>query len=69
MSAVKETIIYCDQCGENHGADDRNQSAYEIRKNRKTWGWIQRGSKDFCCPECEKKYNNPIQPDPEKTGG
>jgi hypothetical protein len=45
---VKETLVICDGCGEQCGGDDRNESAAQIRKARKTVGWTQRGKKDYC---------------------
>lgn len=54
MSVVIETLVFCDTCGENLSGDDRSSTAAEIRKNRKKWGWVQIGSKDYCCPKCKE---------------
>ena len=57
MSVVIETLVFCDRCGENSCGDDREQTAKAIRKSRKSAGWIQRGSKDYC-GECADKIKN-----------
>jgi hypothetical protein len=54
MSVVIETLIFCDECGQQNFGDDRHLNAAEIRRNRKKAGWIQIGSKDFC-DECAPK--------------
>ena len=48
MSAVTETIVLCDDCGDQCSGDDRNLPAYRIRENRKRHGWIMVGKRDFC---------------------
>ncbi len=48
MSAVIETLVICDDCGQQNSGDDRSLNATQIRANRKRWGWIQVGSKDYC---------------------
>lgn len=46
---VIETLVICDGCSDNgSGGDDRDLNAAQIRANRKKYGWIQRGSKDYC---------------------
>ncbi len=57
MSVTIQTIVSCDDCGETNSADDAAFSAKEIRRVRRQWGWVQRGSKDFC-GECAKKPEN-----------
>jgi hypothetical protein len=54
MSAVIETIVLCDECGEQCGGDDRYKPAWKIRLDRKSDGWTQMGKKDFC-GNCSKK--------------
>lgn len=54
---VKETLVICDDCSDNgSGGDDRDLTATEIRKRRKVYGWIQRGSKDYC-DNCAPKHS------------
>ena len=65
MSVVIETLVICDACYENCGGDDRSYRAKLIRKLRKRYGWIQRGSKDYC-PECAKAKTPPAQTSREK---
>jgi len=48
MSVVIETLVYCDSCGDNGDGDDRSLKAAQIRKDRKSLGWIQIGHKDYC---------------------
>ncbi len=48
MSVVIETLVFCDDCGDNATGDDRSFSAAHIRENRKQAGWIRVGSKDYC---------------------
>lgn len=55
MSVIIETILFCDDCAEQCGGDDRSQNAKAIRAARKEDGWIQRGSKDYC-PKCAPEY-------------
>jgi hypothetical protein len=55
MSVVIETLVFCDDCGQNNTADDRSLNARMIRAARKKWGWIQVGSKDYC-GECAPKH-------------
>lgn len=52
MTVIIETLVFCDGCGENCSGDDREQTAYHIRKSRKECGWVQRGKKDYCA-ECK----------------
>lgn len=53
---VKETLVICDDCLDNgSGGDDRDLIAAEIRKRRKAYGWIQRGSRDYC-DKCAPKH-------------
>lgn len=54
MSCTTETVIACDICGENNGADDRALTAKRIRANRKEQGWVYRAGNDFC-PACAEK--------------
>ena len=55
MSVMIETLVFCDGCGENYGGDDRERTAYMIRKTRKEHqGWVQRGKKDYC-DECKHR--------------
>lgn len=55
MSAVIETIVLCDECGEQCSGDDRHSPAHVIRKLRSQFGWIQKGSKDYC-QNCAPKH-------------
>jgi hypothetical protein len=48
MSIQIETIVICDGCGANCGADDRHLTAKEIRDSRKARGWTQVGRRDYC---------------------
>jgi hypothetical protein len=48
MSVVIETLVICDGCGENCSGDDGGKNARDIRATRKLYGWIQRGSLDYC---------------------
>jgi len=54
MSLVVHRFIYCDDCGENNGGDDREKSANQIRVGRKSEGWKVGPPKDYC-PDCLKK--------------
>ncbi len=53
MSCTIETIIACDLCGENNGADDRSSTAKKIRASRKAEGWTYKDGRDYC-PDCTK---------------
>lgn len=55
MSVVIETLVLCDDCGEQCGGDDRSQTATQIRASRKRAGWIQIGSEDYC-PNCAPNH-------------
>jgi len=55
VSAVIETIVLCDECGNQCSGDDRNLPARRIREQRKRIGWIQIGSRDYC-QECAPKH-------------
>lgn len=48
MSAIIETLVLCDDCGQQNSGDDRSSNAANIRANRKKIGWIQIGSRDYC---------------------
>lgn len=48
MSAVKETFLVCDQCGETFGVDNRNDTAARHRQEAKSLGWKYRNGKDYC---------------------
>jgi hypothetical protein len=48
MSVVIETLVICDECGQQNFGDDRHKNAADIRRDRKKAGWIQVGSKDYC---------------------
>ena len=54
MSATIETIVACDICGGNNNADDRCDTATQIRKSRSDMGWVHRGRFDFC-PDCKEE--------------
>lgn len=54
MSVVIETLVICDGCDDACGGDDRDRTAKEIRASRKSYGWVQRGKKDYC-DECVAK--------------
>lgn len=54
MSVSIHTYVFCDECSENNAADDCYGTAAQIRAARKTHGWVQRGSKDYC-PVCVEK--------------
>ena len=72
MSATVETIVACDLCGENNGADDRGLPAKEIRRNRRDSGWVTIGRYDFC-PDCKeegrRQYRAARQPTPPAVSG
>jgi hypothetical protein len=61
MSVTIETIVACNLCGENKGADDRSYNAKQIRAIRKGEGWVNRGKEDYC-PECWKLKQEPHAP-------
>ncbi len=55
MSVVIETLVLCDDCGHQCSGDDRYKNARQIRRDRKSGGWIQIGSKDYC-NKCAPKH-------------
>jgi hypothetical protein len=55
MSYAIETLVFCDDCQDNCGGDDRGQNLKTIRSRRGKWGWIQRGQKDYC-PKCAANH-------------
>lgn len=55
MSATIDTIVQCDDCGEQCSGDDRHLPAYRIREQRRRVGWIQIGSRDYC-EKCAPKH-------------
>jgi hypothetical protein len=57
VSVSIETIVFCDDCGEQNSGDDRALNAKEIRKKRREWGWIQVGKRDYC-GDCAKKIKD-----------
>lgn len=54
MNVIIETLVLCDDCGEQNSGDDRSLNAKEIRAGRRKTGWIQVGKLDYC-PNCAKK--------------
>ena len=68
MSAIKETLIFCDGNGGGilandfscpntdayGGGDARQQSARQQRMGYGADGWVFRAGKDYC-PECKKR--------------
>lgn len=61
MSVVIETLVVCDDCGDNCACDDRCDNAKQIRASRKRAGWIQIGSLDYCdrcAPNHRKRTTN-----------
>lgn len=61
MSAVIETFIICDVCGNSHGVDNRHLNVMEQRKSAKDHGWRYSGGIDYC-PNCKKRKEEPIPP-------
>lgn len=61
MSVVIETLVLCDNCGQQNSGDDRSMSATQIRAGRKKYGWTQRGKLDYCdrCSEA-MRANKPM---------
>ena len=58
MSAVKETLIFCDgfSCPEDgpySAGDARSRSAKSQRSSYGADGWVYRNGKDYC-PACAK---------------
>lgn len=53
MSVTRLTIVSCDGCG--FAWDDSHQTVKQIRADRRSEGWVQRESKDYCSV-CKKKY-------------
>lgn len=57
MAVVIETLVFCDECQDNCCGDDRNETAYNIRRSRREHGgWIMRNGKDYC-PACVEKLS------------
>jgi hypothetical protein len=52
---IIEVLVICDDCSDAYGGDDRDKTAAEIRATRKRYGWIQRGSRDYC-DKCAPKH-------------
>lgn len=82
MSAVKETLIFCDGAdggvlandftcpmdGPYAPGDARSRSAKEQRAGYGLDGWVFRGGKDYC-PDCAKRLNSGrVQNSPRKNG-
>lgn len=62
MSIIIETLVFCDGCNDNCAGDDRSSNARQIRRDRKLYGWIQIGSKDYCglcAPKHQKRKSKP----------
>lgn len=56
MSAVVETILFCDYklCNAQFGVDNRERTVSEQRLRAKANGWRSIAGLDFC-PECKDK--------------
>lgn len=56
MSVVIETLVLCDDCGDQRSGDDRHKNAAQIRADRKQYdGWVQIGMQDYC-QKCAPKH-------------
>lgn len=67
MSVVIETVVFCDECGDQCYGDDRCYTAASIRRSRKLAGWIQRGSRDYC-GVCVAKLSRSVPPSAPTAG-